>query len=493
MKSTNSTTPDTSFTVARRLYFESLLNMGFTLLRLYKVRDNGECTCSPYSPTRDSSRAKREEHRRTGNPNPCGNPGKHLVGNASKAVLRDIKKIEHHLDNGGSVGLCMRMKTLPGMPLRLLVFDCDRDGAPAWLEERGIRSPLEVPGKRGKHVYLMLPDDVPDLLTDTRTLNPWSKNPTTNEQPGIDIKVSGLVVAPYSRNKRLFLNGEDISQCPDKVRTCFESLDALRGLLPTYDPRILAPFMRTYSPGIAQAANVAPGSHAAAPPLLSSSRVGRIAGSGDSRELPYHYRRGLAKRFLGKAQPAIEGRHPNATMFRVVCTLMKHYWLSEADAYELIGRFYNHRCLDAEGESYPYLTHQLVGAIQEASKPDIHDPIGVANAVGWEKVSLVNTLARLKKRDNRSNLRRQKRSQDRATMMLCSVRDHLLQNHADPNRSEVHSRFRDVHHWVNHHVPMTSRFLRGILLALGYRIVPLGASKCPVVVGITIPATRLAA
>lgn len=510
MKSKKLEIPETPFRNARRIYFDSLLRMGFTLLRLYKLNVDGQCTCSPLSPTRNLSNARREEYKRTGLLAPCGNPGKHLVGNASQAMFRDVKKIEKHLDHGGSVGICMRMKRLPPMPLRLVVVDCDRPGALPWLERRGVRSPLEVPGRRGKHLYFLLPDDVPDLLSDTSSLNPGSKNPVSEEQPGIDIKVSGLVVTPYSPNKRLFLDGEDISDCPGKVQACFGTKETLEGLLPRLDPRILVPTMRVYAPGsemIVSKESAGTDSEQKAEPrqkldprsTLSSRRSGRIFGAGDLRELPYHYRRNLAKNFLGRARVAVEGKNPDSTMFRVICSITKHYWMSELDSFDLVKRFYNHRCLDADGFLYPYGDRQLVAMIRAAQKAEVYDPIGRKNKEGWSPPCLERILKRIRKRDARSNLRRQKRANEQTRLIRNGVEEFLLSIGGDATRTETSAGFSHLHKscntWMKDHlgVTITAKRLGDILCAFGYRRVRRGKSRCLEILGIPLDAERNAA
>jgi hypothetical protein len=102
-------------------------------------------------------------------------------------VVSDVEAVEAHLDEGGSIGLCLRIKGLPTAPIHLLIWDCDREGAYEWLRSRGITSDLEVYGKRGQHVLALMPRDVPALRSDTSSLNPGKNQPTTPDRPGIDI------------------------------------------------------------------------------------------------------------------------------------------------------------------------------------------------------------------------------------------------------------------------------------------------------------------
>lgn len=89
---------------ARRTYFASLLNLGFTLLKLHKLDDHGDCTCGPWSGTRLKNEAARRQYRRDGVVQPCGNPGKHPIRSAKGSVVSEVEAIEAHLDQGGSIG-----------------------------------------------------------------------------------------------------------------------------------------------------------------------------------------------------------------------------------------------------------------------------------------------------------------------------------------------------------------------------------------------------
>ena len=147
---------------ARRVFVECL-PARYPILKLHRIDKNGECSCGKWSDTRYRNKKERYEAWKTGVIPPCRQPGKHLMSSAKRSVMTSIDEIEFHMDCGGSIGICLRMEGVPAGPLRLVVFDCDREGAYEWLKQRGITSAMEVFGKRGVHVIAILPADCPDL------------------------------------------------------------------------------------------------------------------------------------------------------------------------------------------------------------------------------------------------------------------------------------------------------------------------------------------
>ena len=377
---------------ARQIYFESLLRLGFTLIRLCKVKDDGDCTCSPFSKTRLNTAAKRTDYKLKGTRYPCGNAGKHPTSNAKQSVITSIKKIEDHLDGGGSVGICLRIEGLPVAPLRLVILDRDREGSFDWLRNRGIRSPLEVIGKRGGHDYMLLPDGVPDLFSDTSRLNPGRNNPVSDQMPGIDIKVSGLVVAAYSVNKTLYWEGRDISADPECVREIFESLDALRSRLPKFDPRSISPQMRIYdAEPMEKPEETDPdddnrldhASVAVHKRQLSAHRPDKDLIDGPLRGVRYSHRMNLAQRFARRTKPSESGHGGGGNTFRVVAAMLRHFWMSEADTLKLIKRHFGSRCLDENGEANPPTDKNLIDKIIWCRNNQVTDPIGRGNGEGF--------------------------------------------------------------------------------------------------------------
>jgi hypothetical protein len=297
-----------------------------------------------------------------------------------------------------------------------VVFDCDREGSQEWLDRHGIRSAYEVYGRRGKHVVGVLPDDCPDLLSDTRTLNPGSKQLTSETQPGIDLKVSGLVVAPFSPNKRLFLNGVDISCDPDAVRALYRDVDSLRASLPALDPRTLVPTMREYRHPAPLPASAMPGriqkkarKKAA---VLSNIPPRREDCKGPFAEFPHYIRVEWARRYLRYDSPVAEpGSHSEWALFKTVAILRNRFHLSEMEMLKMVEKHYNRRCVDAEGAPSPFRKGVIAYKIIKTREEGGFDPL-------WKHMDSPDTLevvanirAHMKVRNLRSNKRR---SQHRA-------------------------------------------------------------------------------
>lgn len=469
---------------ARRVYFGSLLRLGFTLLMLHKLDERGDCTCGPWSGTRLKNESARRLYRRDGLVQPCGNPGKHPVKSAKRSVVSTVEAIEEHLDQGGSIGLCLRINGLPTAPVPLLVWDCDRAGSYEWLLTHGITSDLEVYGKRGQHVLALLADGVPPLRSDTSRLNPGKNQPTTPERPGIDIKVSGLVVTPYSPNKRLFYKGRDISQSPAEVQAVFASLDSLLAVLPKFDPRTLVPGM-TEAEGPEQEDPTLTGDEVAlavsnSKPKpskrreLSDTRTPKDEVKGFLKGIPYHERKRLAQDFLRRTIAA-ESRH-DANTFRVICTLIKRYFLSEDETLVLLKRLYVPRVTDASGTRKPPEDKDLTRLIIRISEgpyrdpiPPIEDPIELATI----RATLID---KLRKRDARSNTKRLERGRQATLEDFASIGRFLEEVGGCPSEEEQAAPFWELFEqcnaWMRIHCfgsVITKKRLGDALTHLGYQ------------------------
>jgi hypothetical protein len=493
---------------ARRIYIDAWLRWGFTVLLLQKRAKNGECCCPANSDSRKKNRATYAAAIAEGRVPPCSNPGKHLIGKAARSIAKTVEEIEAHLDDGGSIGLALRMAGVPIAPARLVVFDCDRPGSEAWLHGRTPPSPLSSRGKVGSmHDYQVISGDVPDLKSDTSSLNPNRKNPTSEAKPGIDIKVSGLVVMAFSQNKKLYWNGEDVSADPVAVAAAFGgSLDDFLAKLPHVDPRGVAPLMREHLapslvapiPGASQGTSGALKTNGGAViPPLSDNRATKQEVQGVLNGVAYNHRKRLAGRFLLRAEPAIEGQNPDGTMFRVVVTMVKHYALSEQDTFILIKKWFNPRCLDDKGVPYPYGGRQLVHMI-EGARTATFDPIGLQNKPGCE-LDIEQMHANHKLRDRRSNERRnQGRNEDRAFEVGC-IHDFLMECCVVTGTADVCVRQRALydacHEWVRTNrwgVTLTDNRIGGVLNQIGISTKRNGHAKTIFRVGIGFEERRAA-
>lgn len=385
---------------ARRTYFESMMRHGFTMLRLHKVDADGVCQC------RDGK--------------DCRNPGKHFATRYGwQSVIASVDDLEQHLDEGGSVGLSLwyEDQRIPQSPGRLVVFDCDDPYGEAWLRSKGITSPLTVIGRRGVHIICRMPAHVPELKTDTRTL----------QSPRIDIKVSGLVVAPWSPDKRLCINGQDVSDDPAAIAAFLGDYPRLLAALPEVDPRVLVPNMTerypqpvtgtplptgTTTPSTAAAA--LPTAAAApvtvpAPPPARAPRI-RVRFSEDRPTtfypgyagLPYNRRKNNATTHAGNVDPSIEGKAPRQKLLKVAADCIIHYGMSDQDTWEIIRDTFNPRCRSKDGGRYPWRKDEVAWAIEIAHQPDSYSTLDQIRG----PVDISNALAHERARGERANARR---------------------------------------------------------------------------------------
>ena len=385
---------------ARHTYFESMMRHGFTMLRLHKVDSDGVCQC------------------RSGKD--CRNPGKHFATRYGwQSVIANVDDLEQHLDEGGSVGLSLwyedpRIQQSPG---RLVVFDCDDPYGEGWLRSKGITSPLTVIGKRGVHIICRMPAHVPELKTDTRTL----------QSPRIDIKVSGLVVTPWSPDKRLCINGQDVSDDPAAIAAFLGDYQRLLASLPEVDPRDLVPNMTerypqpvtvtplptgTTTPSTAAATLPAAAAASAAVPAPPPTRAPRrrVKFTDDPPAtfyagyvgLPYNRRKNNATTHAGNVDPSIEGKAPRMKLLKVVADTILHYGMSDQDTWEIIRDTFNPRCQNRDGGPYPWRKDEVAWAIEVVHQPDAFSTLDKVRGT----VDITNALAHERARGERANARR---------------------------------------------------------------------------------------
>ncbi len=378
---------------ARRTYFESMLRHGFTMLKLHKVDSAGVCQC----------RAGMD----------CRNPGRHFSTRYGwQSVIASMDDLEQHLDEGGSVGLSLWYKDqrIPQSPGRLVVFDCDEAAAEPWLRSKGITSPLMVYGRRGVHVYCRMPADVPLLKSDTRTL----------QHPKLDIKVSGLVLTPWSPDKRLCINGQDVSNDPAAIAAFLGDYQRLLASLPEVDPRDLVPNMTERYPQPVTVpplptGTTTPSTAAAAPAVVPTpppSRAPRIRVRFSEERptkfysgyagLPYNRRKNNATTHAGNLDPSIEGKGPRGKLLKVAADCIIHYGMSDRDTWEIIRDTFNPRCRSKDGSRYPWRKDEAAWAIAIAHQPDSFSTLDQVRG----PVDITNALAHERARGERANARR---------------------------------------------------------------------------------------
>jgi hypothetical protein len=425
-----------------------------------------------------------------------------LINKAVRSIAKTVGEVEDHLDDGGSIGLAMRMEGVPAAPVPLVVFDCDKAGAEDWLHERVAPSPLASRGRIGMHDYRVIPGGVPALKSDTSSLNPGRVNPANAEKPGIDVKVSGLVVMAFSQNKTLWWNGQDISADPAAVAAVFGgSLDSFLAMLPHTDPRGIAPMMREHLPPAAILRLVPSGAggsrNGQAQSPLSDYRPLKQDVEGGLQNVAYHHRKRLAGRFLLRAAPAVEGKNPDGTMFRVVVALIRHYAVSEQDALMLIKKWFNDRCTDAQGASYPYGDRQLIHMF-EGARTAAYDPVGHADADGYE-LNVAEMHANHRRRDRRSNQRRNLSRKVDAAFEAGCVLDFLgeccVVTSADSSLVNQRDIYDACHDWVRQNrwgITITDKRIGQVLNSEGIGTKRFGHAKTIYRVGIDFDKLRAA-
>ena len=378
---------------ARRLFFSKLMEHGFRLIKLQPLDAQRKCTCR-----------EREN---------CRNPGKHPVNgrHVYQSLFSSVEGVLDHLDCGGGVGLALwyHGKSLRYAPLRLVVFDCDDAQAEAWLAARGITSFLKVRGDRGVHIYCLLMDGLPLFKSNTKSLRP------VNGTPAIDVKTSGLVVLPWSPNKRLEINGQDASEDPAAVSRLMENLQDFAAALPQVDPAIVCPGMvprvskKETTPRHPQ--------KTACPAAPRNSKLPRHrpkAGEFDPplSALDYGERLKRARRYAQQsAPPSIQGQQPRAMLFKLVCNLLRHFGLSQQDTWCVVKAQFNPRCLYRNGGNYPWRRVDVVDHIRKAAAEPTYATLTQAALTipGWVSPDLTLVIQRQQRRGIKANERKQQR------------------------------------------------------------------------------------
>ena len=378
---------------AKSYFYTNLMKHGFGLIKLQPLDSQGNCTCRLHAA--------------------CPNPGKHPLGGHRiyQSVLKTHQEALDYLASGGGVGLAIwyKGKSLRFPPLALVVFDCDDSEGEAWLAARGITSFLKVRGERGVHIYCLLMDGLPLFKSNTKSLRP------VNGTPAIDVKTSGLVVLPWSPNKRLEINGQDASEDPAAVSRLMENLQDFAAALPQVDPAIVCPGMvprvskKETTPRHPQ--------KTACPAAPRNSKLPRHrpkAGEFDPplSALDYGERLKRARRYAQQsAPPSIQGQQPRAMLFKLVCNLLRHFGLSQQDTWCVVKAQFNPRCLYRNGGNYPWRRDDVVDHIHKAASEPTYATLtqSALTVPGWVSPDLTQVLQRQQRRGIKANERKQQR------------------------------------------------------------------------------------
>lgn len=373
-----------------------LMRLGIPLLRLWgtDLIDGVEvCRC------RDRERC------------PKFRAGKHLAARLRPSVLRSEEDLLKWIEEGGNVGISLHFNKpgAPKNPLRFVVFDDDDGSARAWLEESGITSPLIVKGRRGSHVYALLPDDVPDFYT--------RYVPFGDQPPKLDVKTSGLIVLPMVNGKRLWVDGQEVTLNNMHLLDRFNSLEGLRSWLPKVDPRTVIPGMKVREvveesiPGDAAinldvaGAAVSKRKKRSKTFSLSTKRPQEQDYHPNYAGIPYHERKHNAETHAGKVYPSIPGREPMKKLVKVVNDCIHQYGMSDRTTWEIVRDRFNPRCRYEDGRRYPWKKRDVALAIKWAHREGAYSTM--TNLTGLAEREVV--LARLRRKGTLANERRRKR------------------------------------------------------------------------------------
>lgn len=327
------------------------------------------------------------------------------------------------IEDGGNVGLSLYFDK-PGAfpnPLRFVVFDDDDGTARAWLVQQGITSPWMVMGRRGSHLYALLPDDVPDLVT---RQDPFKPCP-----PKMDVKTSGLVVLPMDNGKFLHVDGQPVTVDTMRLLDRFNTLEGLRTWLPRVDPRTVIPGMKERplpifeDPSPEEPIDTDPGKPKRTKkkaPVVYLSVVQPETGAfhPNYKDIPYHAREKLARSHAGNVLPSIPGKDPWGKLVKVVNDCIHHYGMSDRTTWEIVRDHFNPRCRHAKGGHYPWRKGDVAEVIRWAHQEGSYSTMRELKKLADPEKLLV----RLKKKGLAANARRRERldSERQRTMLRLS-------------------------------------------------------------------------
>jgi hypothetical protein len=238
------------------------------------------------------------------------------------------------------------------------------------------------------------------------------------------------VVTPWSPDKRLCINGQDVSNDPATIAAFLGDYQRLLATLPEVDPRVLVPNMTerypqpvtvtplpagtTNPPTTAAALPTAAAASAAsatvpAPPPARAPRS-RVRFSEDRPTtfypgyagLPYNRRKNNATTHAGNLDPSIEGKDPRGKLLKVAADCIIHYSMSDQDTWEIIRDTFNPRCQNRDGGPYPWRKDEVAWAIELAHQPDAFSTLDKVRGT----VDITNALAHERARGERANARR---------------------------------------------------------------------------------------
>jgi len=357
-------------------YAFRLFRLGMPLVKLHGTNDGGGCRC--WAGQR------------------CTNQGKHPAGRSVLASLVQSEvELQKHVTEGGNLGLVLyypSLKEVPVNPLRLYAFDDDDGTGIAWLAAHGIASPWIVKGRKGYHIWAILPDETPDLFTKNNVF----KSARALEElagveftlPKMDLRITGLMVIPMENGKHLIIDGKAVTLETISLLDHFNSLEGLLTWLPRIDPRTVIPGMRVREPiamEVVAAVGVSEQAEKLAVPAypqkpvrtkkekkgLSELHLSETHPLADAfhpnyASFPYHERKRLARCHAKALKPSIPGQGPWGRLLKVVNDSILHYGMSDKTTWEIVRDCFNPRCRHTNGRPYPWRMSKVVETIMQA-------------------------------------------------------------------------------------------------------------------------------
>ena len=246
-------------------------------------------------------------------------PGKHPAGKWTKyrnaGTPNHLIDIHKWVERDQNLGVLMDCGAL-----RIWVADCDTPEARDYVESILGKTPCVVETGRnggGWHLYYLLPNGVS------------MKADNGDSFPGLDIKTSGYVIAPWGRHHS------------GRYYTPQDGFDLT--LAPIADPHLLKPVMAPSAS--TRAASGSSASKQGMPPKNVQPRTPRdpghwyFYGQRNNRMYDAAYRFKMARHWLLDQGACIQGKRGRRRLFRYTCELVRWYLLDADQTFQLLMEF----------------------------------------------------------------------------------------------------------------------------------------------------------
>lgn len=324
-------------------------------------------------------------------------PGKHPAVKWTR--YRDAGKPNRPADLHKWVGRDQNLGVLMDCgALRIWVADCDTLAAREYVESILGETPCVVETGRdggGWHLYYLLPPGV------------HMTGNTSGFYPGLDMKTSGYVIAPWGRHQS------------GRYYTPVEGFDL--DLAPTADPRLLKPVLVPSAPN--GEASTRADAVDAATQQVKQPRAPReeprwyFYGQRNGRMYDAAYLYRMARKWLLKQGGCIQGQRGRGRLFRLTCDLVRWYLLDADQTRSLLTEFnvFN---------SPPFSAQELSDAVDAAfvlGTWSVRGQMSYRKAHAREKGKSVKSTKR--RSDLRTEERQELRVELREFLRACCTRD----------------------------------------------------------------------